>query len=135
MPRLSPVLLLAVSACNPTDGGDVAVPEGLVETEGGLYTMRLAPDPDPFVAGEDAVLGIELYAPDGATAVAGAEIAVTPWMTDMAHGITDAPVVTEVGEGLYEAAFRFSMAGYWELTIDVSADAGEDSVVVAYEVE
>lgn len=132
-----PALLapLALAACSPGEEERLVDPEGLVETDAGLYAVRFSADPDPFVSGEPVALGMELYAAGTEDGVEGASIVVTPWMPDMGHGISDAPVVTEQGGGRYEATFTFSMGGYWELGVDVDASAGTDSVAVPYEVQ
>lgn len=133
--QTTPVFLLLLLGCGPADDSGATAPEGLLPTDAGRYAMRLTPEPDPFVAGETVTLVVELFEPDGLAVVPGAEVAVTPWMPDMGHGIADPPVVTETAEGVYEAVFAFNMAGYWELTVDIDGPAGADTRVVPHDVQ
>lgn len=126
--------LLTATACGPTpEEQSVPVAPDQVTTADGLYLLKLDAVPQPYVAGSDASLTVELLA-DG-EAVDGALLNVKPWMPDHGHGISPGPEVTVQGAGRYEAAWVFSMPGYWELTLTVDADDGQDSAVVAYEVQ
>ena len=129
LPLLS--LMMGVAACEGTagPGGGTAV-----VTDGGLYDLTLTADPDPPVAGV-ASLGIDVADAATGAAVTDAEIGVTPWMTEHGHGLSEDPVVTELGQGAYEASFTYTMSGTWDLTVSIDAEAGADEVTVAYEVE
>jgi hypothetical protein len=94
-----------------------------------LDVMLHMTDPDPPTAG-DVVATLHLSWADDGGDVTDADVLVTPWMTAHAHGIDTAPEVTELGDGLYEAAFAFSMPGTWELQVDVDDGAGTGSVEV-----
>ena len=85
---------------------------------GDLYELALTPDPDPFVAGA-AALEILLLDVEAGAPVAGADVTIEPWMTAHGHGISEPPVVTELGDGLYDATWEFSMPGAWELTFSI----------------
>lgn len=124
--------LLLLAGCAPTDPDEG--PVGLLATDAGLYEVLLTPSPDPFEAGVDVVLGIALHEAGVTDGLPGAAIEVTPWMPDMGHGIADPPVVSDRGDGAYEAAFVFTMAGAWELALAVDAEAGADTLTVTYEV-
>ena len=127
--------LLTALACT-TEAGDTGAEVPLnpdsVATSDDLYMVHLTPSSEPFVSGEDVTLGMHVLQ-DG-EGVAGATVEVVPWMVDMDHG-TGEVVVTEMtmGDevGMYEAAFSFSMGGYWEVTIDIDGS----QAVVAYEVD
>jgi hypothetical protein len=121
--------LLALTALTACSTG-VPIDPHEVKSAEGLYTLHMHAD-DP-VAGELTTFGFHLLH-DGDN-VTGATVAVTPYMPDMGHGITDEPVVTEGEDALYEAVFTYSMGGYWELTIDIDAEPGADQAIVAYEV-
>lgn len=65
--------------------------------------------------------------------VEGAEITVTPWMTDMGHGVAEKPVVVEKGGGLYRLEnIDIVMAGNWELRVEVKKGGAEDGVVFVF---
>jgi plastocyanin len=62
--------------------------------------------------------------------VLGAKIVVTPWMPDMGHGVLQAPVVSEEGGGVYVVDnIHISMAGNWQLKINVKKGGFEDNAV------
>lgn len=126
-------IALMIGCAPETQDTGTAALEGLT-SDAGLYVLDLAPDPDPFVAGLPVALGIALYAASDESGVEGADITVTPWMPDMGHGIADAPVLTELGGGRYEATFTFNMSGAWELQLALDAHLGADTLTVAYEV-
>ncbi len=126
-----PALLAACAQGDPSGGADLAPSE--LTTEGGLYVLRITPSSDPFLAGEEAGMEVEIRAGDDA--VVGADLQVDPFMPDMGHGVQDAPVVTEAGQGVYRATWTFSMPGYWEVELTVDAEPGVDRGVAAYEVE
>jgi FtsP/CotA-like multicopper oxidase with cupredoxin domain len=65
--------------------------------------------------------------------IEGAEIEVTPWMPDMGHGVSEEPVVSEKGDGLYTVGnIDVIMAGNWQLKISIKAASLEDSVVFEF---
>lgn len=70
-------------------------------------------------------------------AMPGATLDVRPWMPDHGHGSPVQVVTEELGDGQYEITpLNLFMAGYWEITINVSdAEGGTDSVVFAVCVE
>ncbi len=105
-----------------------------IDTDQGRYHLLLDPIPDPPTAG-DATLHIDLISNKTGESSLGAAVSVTPWMPDHGHGIADDVIVEELGMGEYAASWVYSMSGYWELTITIDADNGEDEVIVGYEVE
>ena len=113
--------------------GDLPDTTGEGWTDAGLYELIVTPQPDPPVAG-DTVLAMEVLDVDGA-AVTEATVTVTPWMPDMDHGIMGDVTISEPTPGQYEAAFAYSMPGYWELTIVVDGGPGVDQRMVAYDVQ
>ncbi len=122
-------MLFWLLACEATT--DTAQ-DGPVVSDDGLYELVLTHTPDPPIAGDSTLL-IELTA--GGATVEGAVVDVEPWMPAHEHGISDAPVVTDDGGGLYTAAFAYSMSGTWELHFDISADAGDDTAMTTLEVQ
>jgi len=106
-----------------------------VHTDDGLYMVAYSTDPTPPLAG-DTVLMLEIMdVGDNHAPVLDAVLDIEPWMPAMNHGIMGDVTVMEMGEGTYEAEWAYSMPGGWEVTVDVDADAGTDSVVLGFEVE
>jgi hypothetical protein len=131
--RRTALFTATLAGCTgPVD--DTATPWGPVSmgSAQGVYVLELSLDPDPPVTG-DTRLAVLLLAGDAA--VEGAALTLTPWMPEHGHGVGAAPRVTELGDGAYEADFAWSMPGAWEVTIDIEADGGPDTAVVAVEVE
>lgn len=103
-----------------------------VVTDGGRYQLRYRADPNPPASGAAA---LEMYLADAMAApVTGATIALTPYMPSMGHGIAKPPIVTEVGSGNYLGTWEYSMGGYWEVTVDITAGPGVDQVVLPFDV-
>lgn len=65
--------------------------------------------------------------------VVGAELTLIPWMPDMGHGVSENPVVTEKGDGLYSVNnISLIMPGRWDLKITVKKDRVKDTVVFSF---
>lgn len=101
-------------------------------TVDGLYELGFTPEPDPPTSGQ-ALLRVAV-AEAGGGPVEGAQLTVIPWMPEHGHGVSQEPVVTELGGGEYEAGWSYVMPGYWELAVQVHGPAGTDEVLIAYEV-
>ncbi|MFT5685272.1 MAG: hypothetical protein ACI8RZ_006222 [Myxococcota bacterium] len=122
--------LLALIGC--ADSEDIPLAPDNVVTDGGSWSLSLAPDPDPPTAGEAAlVIGVVGAVDSGATESA-AVTALVPWMPEHSHGITDDAVITDNGDDTFTVDWTYAMSGYWEVTITL--DDGEEAVV-GYEVE
>lgn len=68
-------------------------------------------------------------------ALAGATIAVTPYMPAHGHGSSTTPKVTDLGGGAYRVEdVVLTMAGEWHLTFDVKEGARHDELVFALDV-
>jgi len=106
-----------------------------VMTDAGLYRIHLTPSSDDFTSGVEVMLDMHVMADD--MGVAGATVTVTPFMPDMGHGLDTPPVVTEddMGMGMYTATWTYTMAGLWEVDIEVDSTSGVDMATVAYKVE
>ena len=70
----------------------------------------------------------ELSLQDSSGALTGCTLSGTIDMPDHGHGGA-APTFTELGEGRYEMAARFTMGGYWEVGLDIQC-AEADTVVL-----
>lgn len=112
--------------------GEVPLAPEQVVTDGGAYAVALEPGPTPWATGTEVALHLEV-AHDGAP-VTDSAVALTPWMPDMGHGLTDPVEVVADGTGGHDARWVFTMPGYWELTLEVDGAHGPDTAVVAYEV-
>ena len=96
--------------------------------EQGVYSLELIPPKEGLMMG---VNNLEIILHDaGGRDVPGAKIAVTPWMPEHNHGVTEKPVVTDRGGGAYTVEnLLFIMTGWWELTFDISKGDLSDTVV------
>lgn len=126
-------MVLALLACTSTpadSGSSVPVNPSQIQTDGGSL-IELTPSADPFGAGVPVTLDL-LVSREGAP-VAGLDVQVVPYMPDMGHGLASGVQVTESTDaiGVYQAAFTFSMSGYWELELLVD----QERALVGYEVE
>lgn len=120
-------MLLACGSGEDTSSGTLAV-----ETNAGLYQINIAYAPDPPVVGE-TTWTMELSTDAGG--VAGAIWTITPWMPAHEHGVSEAPEVVDQNAGSYTATWSYPMAGSWEITLEIEANDGTDSVVVDQEVQ
>ncbi|HFQ93615.1 MAG TPA: hypothetical protein ENK32_06375 [Anaerolineae bacterium] len=98
-------------------------------TEQGAYQVTISSELDPLSLNEIHNWTIHVETPDG-TAVTNAEITVDGGMPVHQHGFPTAPQVTEnLGNGDYKLeGVKFSMAGWWEMKLDITADGQSDSV-------
>ncbi|HID51037.1 MAG TPA: hypothetical protein EYP41_03245 [Anaerolineae bacterium] len=98
-------------------------------TEQGVYQVTISSELDPLSLNEIHNWIIHVAAPDG-TAVTNAEITIDGGMPAHQHGFPTAPQVTEnLGNGDYKLeGVKFSMAGWWEMRLDITADGQSDSV-------
>ena len=97
-------------------------------TDNNLYSLELVVPDKQLKMGVNTVEIIVHHATGGD--VAQAELAVTPWMPSMGHGVLQKPVVTERGGGLYSVDnVVLSMTGHWQLQVKVAKDNKEDTAV------
>ena len=59
---------------------------------------------------------------------------VTPWMPDHGHGISEERVLTDVDGGT-EAAFTYSMPGWWEVEFVLDHHGESELVTIGWTVE
>lgn len=126
-----PVTLLLLLLAGSATGAEVKkhYEESVVaEGEKGVFTVEMIPPREGLMMG---VNSIELILHDaGGSDVPGAEIAVTPWMPEHNHGVSEKPVVTDRGGGAYTVEnILFTMTGWWELTVEVSKGDLSDSAI------
>lgn len=128
MPRfalpLLTVLALPLAACSADAG--LAAPIELTSVSGEI-TGTLAPGSGRVGTN---VLTVELADLDGP--MAGATLAVEPWMPAHGHGSPRETTVLDLGEGRYEVTVYFNMTGAWELQCSIDDD--EDTFVLSFPV-
>ena len=128
-------VFFGVSACDSGDGdvpveGDLGVSAG----DGGDGDAQPAPvegDLEVAATFEGAVatgqntLTVTVTEADG-TPVTGAVVTVDPQMPMHGHGSTETPVVTELGDGVYEATpVTFQMPGAWVVHVKATLETRE----------
>ena len=132
--KLSAVPTVIAAAACVLVGSLVAPSKAIADawtSAGGLY--RLAVDPAPASIDINRLHRWTLHLTDASGApVSGAEFEVTGGMPEHNHGLPTQPIVTnEISAGTYRLeGMRFHMHGYWEIRIRVSAEPGNDSVLL-----
>ena len=103
-------------------------------TENNLFTVSAVSRLDPVVINETHVWTLHVETEDGSP-ITDAEITVNGGMPEHDHGFPTAPRVTEnLGEGNYLLeGVRFSMAGEWVMTLEISSGGQSDSVTFEFE--
>ncbi|MEQ1504823.1 MAG: FixH family protein [Myxococcota bacterium] len=102
-------------------------------TEGGLYTVRWAPDRDPWTNEEPVSLDTQIVRGDAPES--GAILDLVPWMSTMGHGIDGAVEITELEPGTYRSSWTFTMPGPWDVRIDIDGSGGSDHLVLTTHVQ
>ncbi|MCA9488668.1 MAG: FixH family protein [Myxococcales bacterium] len=117
-------MLFALLACaEPQTETIPAVFEGT--SEDGVVTWVLDFGTDPIVGDAEVVLTQSI---DGLPLEV--EPAIEPWMPDHGHGVSEPPVVEDLGGGEYAATWTWSMAGAWEVRLEADGHEGAIDVVV-----
>ncbi|WP_432283233.1 FixH family protein [Aminobacter sp. BA135] len=93
----------------------------------GLYALSIAPEAGEPRQGELHAWVVTVKTRQGAP-VEGAAIRVGGGMPEHAHGLPTSPEATAyLGDGRYRIeGMKFSMTGWWQLKLGVSAPAGAD---------
>ena len=122
--------LIAASALT----GCMSVPTGLDTsldrtTAHDKYRVTIRSLADPIAINKIHAWEVQLRTPAGEP-VFGASIDVGGGMPQHGHGFPTRPRVTkELGEGRYLIeGMKFSMSGWWEIKLKISAAAGADDV-------
>ena len=126
-PEETPTPEMAAMAMPDTPGDLDMATTKLTEDE--LFQVTISSNLDPLSLNEIHSWTVHVETADG-EAVENAEIAVDGGMPDHNHGFPTAPEITEEiggGEYLLEGV-KFSMAGWWELKLDITAGEQSDSV-------
>ncbi len=129
------VILLFIAVvwvgCGDDDGASDGVSGDYEVDERVMLNLDFSPDPPEVGATE---LWMELRV-DGAP-YEGADFVVEPWMPSHGHGSNTHPVALDEGDGLYWVDdLVFTMAGHWELLIEVEYEDSVAELVVDLEVD
>ena len=121
-------------ACSSSDTEETAENSSHTSSTQGHFVASFQPTPAEPIVGKNTM---EIHLEDANdAAVVGATLSVEPWMPGMGHGSSTAPVVTETGHGHYGVAdIVYTMAGAWELKIEVAAGGVTDNFVLTYDVK
>lgn len=98
-------------------------------TEGEAFQVSVSSNLDPLSLNEIHSWTVHVETADG-EAVENGEISVDGGMPEHNHGFPTTPEITdELGGGDYLLeGVKFSMAGWWELKLDITAGGQTDSV-------
>lgn len=93
----------------------------------GLYALSIAPEAGEPKQGDMHAWVVTVTTRQGAP-VEGAAITVEGGMPEHAHGLPTSPQATAyLGDGRYRIeGVKFSMGGWWQLKLGVTAPAGAD---------
>jgi len=93
----------------------------------GLFTVSYKPQDDNIAIGRIHEWQLDITDKDG-NPVDGAEIEVSGLMPAHGHGLPTSPEATSEGEGHYLIeGMKFSMPGYWTVTVKINKNGMEDS--------
>jgi hypothetical protein len=88
------------------------------KTSGGLSVSLMTAEPAPPAKGNNAWT-LQLFDASGAP-IEGADVSLTPYMPDHAHGSAVKPEVKAQGGGNYGVSrIYLPMSGFWEFTVTV----------------
>jgi hypothetical protein len=96
-------------------------------TANGLYQLAIEPELEPITVGPLHSWIVTVTTADGQP-VTDADISIGGGMPQHGHGLPTQPQSAgHIGDGRYRIeGVRFSMTGWWVLTIGVSSAAGKD---------
>ena len=121
---------LAATGCTPeTEDPQVPPPDVReVLSESGAYQVSYTPVPDPIPPVD--LFALEFLVVDASTGLWQEDIEVMGLEVSMPehnHGMNVEPLLTDLGEGLWEASpLKFHMTGVWTLLLDIETGDGTD---------
>jgi hypothetical protein len=122
-------------ASTPSDAGPpafTAPPFESATSVSGALTVAVQSDPSPPARGQNA-LRFTITGTDGG-AMNGLSLSVQPWMPEMGHGSSVAPVVTPEDGGIYDITNVYlAMPGTWEMRTTVDGPQS-DHVTPSFQV-
>lgn len=109
---------------NSCGGKGAFVIPSTARTPGGEFSVTLTEaNPREFALG-DSDWTLHVDGADGKPAP-GLTFKVVPWMTEHNHGAVKAVVVTDLGDGDYEAKpINVNMPGIWDVRVEFPSDGG-----------
>ncbi len=126
-------LVMALGACDDESTGTSDTSDTSVAEVVSALTISAQFDSAAPKTGQNHLLITVLDGAGGG--VEGATLTVVPTMPMMGHGSTETPVISELGDGVYDAfPVTFQMPGMWKIEIDaelgdVNADLDFDVTV------
>ena len=104
-----------------------------VVSDNGAFVLDLIPKVSMNLVGLNRYEII--LADEQGIAVEQAQITMIPWMPDHGHGTDREPVITPMGNGVYEVDdVVYTMPGLWHLNVEISTDSMTDNVRFELEV-
>ena len=104
-----------------------------VVSDNGAFVLDLIPKVSMNLVGLNRYEII--LADEQGIAVEQAQITMIPWMPDHGHGTDREPVITPMGNGVYEVDdVVYTMPGLWHLNVEISTDSMTNNVRFELEV-
>lgn len=134
-PMLLASALAGCSSASPQPATFGADPFTTMSTDSMVYSLEVRTSPQPPARGTISVQYRIRNLSDGSLAD-GLTVTVAPWMpAPYDHGPSVAPTVVAQGQGVYLATdVDLFMGGPWTLKTSVSGPAGNDKLVLSFDV-
>ena len=106
------------------------LPEGMLESEKGLYKLEIESELSPIAI--NRIHSWTLLLQDSAgTSVHDADISFDGGMPEHNHGLATEPSIVRQDDGSYLLqGLRFHMMGYWELVLTINHNDVSDTVLL-----
>ncbi len=124
---------LLLLGCGSDRTSDEQENQYAVVSDNGGFSLDLIPKASMNLVGLNRY---EIILSDGQGApVEQAQIAIIPWMPDHGHGTDREPIITPMGNGVYEVDdVVYTMPGLWHLNVEISTDSMTDNARFELEV-
>jgi len=107
-----------------------------VVTEQGFYLLTVEVVTKPIKVGKNTFKIMIADRKTGKPVGEKLALEVIPWMPKHEHGVTEIPLIKEIGKGVYNIeGVNFSMPGDWEVYIKIKNNEKEDTGVFDVKVE
>jgi hypothetical protein len=101
------------------------------DTKNKLFRLVIYPPEGGFQVGFNE-LKMLIKTPNSSE-ITGASVSIKPWMPSMGHGVSEIPVVKEIGAGVYIASnVGFSMPGQWQLIVNTNQNGKSDEAIFEF---
>lgn len=125
-PIISIMVLLVLFGCHNTTAQPVSLTQNSVDNR---YRATLSSQLTPLQINQIHAWQLDLATAEGQSVVE-AVINFDGGMPEHNHGFPTAPVVSEVGNGIYLIeGVKFQMGGMWQMTFDVEANGYHDRLI------